>query len=254
LLAISAAPAFAAGPRMLTLVDISHWAGKGLVLKFEVSGGEYSESELTGYAEISGREFGLDCNIDDDGRVACVIGDAIAQFVGRSAAVVVAGEGFWITVPGRLEPNYCYNIYGLMTDDFDGFVEAFNDDEYSLTESLFEYWYPAQVGYTCSAESPMFSDMINFDHAYEAQLAALFGDKFEDYLMCREDESDCMSFDMTSAIFLDETWLELLRAGDPEADYEACYLENLTGTPAYYGMIYLELLPFFHECDGFFGT
>ncbi len=233
-------PAFASGPRYLTLVDIQHWAGKGLVLKFEVVNGEYTRQELKGsYALIGDKEFGIDCNIDDNGKVVCVVGDAIAQFTGRVATVVVDGQGFYITVPVRKELQfaYCYNIYGLMTDDFEGFVDAMegfpkNPEANAVIEEpdpfdiIFSYWYPATVGRECSATRPTAGDILNFDHPYEAELRELFGEDFFEQPFFGEE-------DMTTAIFMDELSWETA----PEEIFACLY----QGAPAYYAWLYLML-------------
>ncbi|MCG2786155.1 MAG: hypothetical protein L6461_13735 [Anaerolineae bacterium] len=241
LIILTAAPAFAAGPRYLTLVDIQHWSGKGLVLKFEIVNGEYTRQELKGsYALVGNNEFGIDCNIDDNGKVVCVIGDAIAQFTGRTATVVIDGQGFYITVPERKDAKYCYNIYGLMTDDFEGFVDAMEGvlpeapaatAPAAIVESpdpfdiIFFYWYPATVGRECSATPPTVGDILNFDHPYENELRDLFGEEFFENSIFGEG-------DMTTAIFTNELFWE----GAPE-EFACMYQE----TPAYYAWIYLIL-------------
>ncbi|MDX9992027.1 MAG: hypothetical protein RBS68_08240 [Anaerolineales bacterium] len=238
-LAATSAPAFAAGPRHLSLLDIQHWSGKGLILRFEALNGAYTRSELKGsYALIGNNEFGMDCNIDDDGKVVCVVGDAIAQFTGRSATVLLAGQGFFITIPERKQPAYCYNIYGLMTDDFEGFVAAMEeltpeedappmDEPLDPFETIFSYWYPATVGRECSATPPSVGDILNFDHPYEQELRDLFGPEFFNTFLGDEEG------DLTTALFTDE----LLWAEAPE-EMRLCLYQ---GAPAYYAWLYIFL-------------
>ncbi len=123
LTSLAAAPAEV---RLLKLVSIEHWFNKGVVFKFQVTG-KFSQEELKGFVNISDREFGLDCSFDDYGFLTCVGGDALDQFVGRQGVVVVAGQGFFVTIPPRyafnpppsqagpaplpLPVEYCYNLY-----------------------------------------------------------------------------------------------------------------------------------------------
>jgi hypothetical protein len=257
LVILSVAPAFAAEPRYLTLVDIAHWKGKGFVLKFEATQ-PYDKQELTGgYVKVGDNEFGMDCNIGESGKIVCVVGDGIAQFVGHKATVVLAGQLFYITVPARVSPtaNYCYNIYGLMTDDFDGFVEWFEGSSgpESAVEGLAQeepdflggYWYPAKVGTFCSDTKPLLGDIINFDHPYESEMRELLGDDFDEFWGFFGD--DFVDMDFTIAEFLDETWEEVY-GFDPSDPYDACYIDALQNVPAYYGLFYLLFLPLFHDC------
>jgi hypothetical protein len=236
-LAATSASAFAAGPRYLSLIDIQHWQGKGLILRFEAVNGEYSRQELKGsYALIGNKEFGIDCNVDDDGRVVCVVGDAIAQFTGRNTKIIIDGQVFFITVPERKQPAYCYNIYGLMTDDFEGFVGAIEElnleEEGPLSEEpvdpfeiIFSYWYPASVGRQCSATPPSVGDILNFDHPYEDELRDLFGAEFFDNMSLFGEG------DMTTAIFTDGVFWE-----DAPEEIRVCLYQ---GAPAYYAWLYL---------------
>jgi hypothetical protein len=259
---LSVAPALATGPRYLTLIDMAHWEGKGFVLKFE-STHPYDKQELKGgYVKVGSNEFGMNCNIDDSGIIVCVAGNGIAQFAGRQATVVLAGQLFYISVPARVSSSieYCYDIYGLMTDDFDGFVEWMEFGEGPLgpqsvvegqaqeeSDLLGGYWYPSKVGRICSDTKPQLTDIVNFEHPYEKELQELLGEDFYDFWEFFGD--DFVDMDFTSAVFLDESWMEVSEF-DPDDPFGACYINAFQNIPAYYGFFYLIFLPLFNDCGG----
>ena len=215
-------PVFAQGGRSIKLVGVNHWNGKGVVFKFEVTG-EFSPAELRGFARIGDHEFGLDCNFNDDGLLVCVAGNSIGDYVGQSVIVFLNGQAFYAQIPVKkilTPPQYCYDIQGLMTDDFEGFVAAMEGEEADPLTLLDTYWYPAVVGNHCTDDEPQTGDFIDFDHPYENQLDALFGS-----------DPEGEAFDITMAIFVGPD-VETLGATE---EIDAC----ISTIPSYYGLIRL---------------
>lgn len=174
-----ASPALAAEPRSITLIGVEH-VNKGLVFKFAVTG-SWEPGELEGYLSVSGNQYVLDCQFNDDGvTLVCISSYNSGGHAGQQGVVVLAGQGFYFgTIPNKKEPGFCFDIWALYLD-----LVQFAADE-SLTEEelldlLYEdnpiydgwleytleegYMTPAVVGEHCSYSMPEELDMITFEH------------------------------------------------------------------------------------------
>ncbi len=192
-------PALAKEPRSIKLVSVNYWGSKGVVFKFEVTG-DFSPAELQGFVRISGHEFPLDCSSNDEGLLVCVAGDGIGAYAGSSAIVILNGQGFFTSLPQKKEfsgaPLYCYPIYGLMP--VNGDLQATLQ---SPGPNPLAGFYPAVVGTHCTIDPPKNGVIIDFDHPYEAQLAAVLPPGFFIPLLSQQYPQ---IKDWTFAIFVDD--------------------------------------------------
>ena len=99
--------AAAGGGKSISLVDAQYITGKGVVFTFNVTG-DFKQG-FGGSVKIGGVSFNLtDCKMKDDGTLACVGAQGLAQFVGQVANVTINGfssSGFIRTAKN------CYFVY-----------------------------------------------------------------------------------------------------------------------------------------------
>ncbi len=103
----------------ISLIGVDNVAGKGVKFTFDVDG--FTKDQLTGFVLISGNEFPMDCNFKDDGKLVCVAGGGINQFIGQPGIVVLAGQGFnFGQIPPKRAPAtvYCYDVWDYFSVTF----------------------------------------------------------------------------------------------------------------------------------------
>lgn len=106
LISLVATPVFAA-TRSLTLLDIYYVRNKGVVFTFQPTG-TFKASELDGYATVGGRNYRLDCLLNDEGFVKCTGEQGLSRYVWQTASGAVAGFPF----SGMIRANgYCYSLW-----------------------------------------------------------------------------------------------------------------------------------------------
>lgn len=112
----------AATPMNLTgvsLIDVDFHPGKGIVLRFNILGD--TKGDFSGVINISGREYNMDCNVNDSGILVCVAAGGVGQYSGQAVSGAINGFPFSANLPAKYSCNWwSYTSYGFMVDDVDG--------------------------------------------------------------------------------------------------------------------------------------
>ncbi len=127
-----------------------------MVFKFAISGDVGKES-FDGSIFVSGTEYGLDCNVSDDGKtLVCVGGDGINKLAGKTVYGSVNGFPFTAQLPGTVgctwhkvlwQDNYGEGIFYLGYVGAEGYGDVLssweNDEYWSVVHTTCETSVPA---------------------------------------------------------------------------------------------------------------
>jgi hypothetical protein len=89
---------------VLKLKETKFEPGKGVVLIFEITG-KARKPHYEGTIFASGNPYGMNCTVDDNSELVCVVGDAISQIEGQSVTGRILGFRFETVVPIKVEAN-----------------------------------------------------------------------------------------------------------------------------------------------------
>ncbi len=200
-----ASPAFADGGRSITLLEVIHRDGKGLIFKFAVTG-EWTQAELdAGYLLVDGVEYSLDCNFSDDGTMLiCVAESGSGGQAGKAGWVVFDGQGIaYEVIPQKNNENFCYPVWGVqfnienimigeglseeaaliaLQEELDDIMDTGDGEDMAMFVFYLmdeDYMTPISVGNYCSESEPETGDTIFFVHPDE-QITDVFYFIFED--------------------------------------------------------------------------
>jgi hypothetical protein len=75
--------------------------GKGVVFVFE--GTDFRNKDVKGTSIFAGSSMhALSCSVNkDEGRIVCVAGGGLTEFAGETAVIHLAGQVFYVTMPGK---------------------------------------------------------------------------------------------------------------------------------------------------------